>query len=66
MKNMKWKVTNETIDNLPDDVKPFCKEEMNNADIGLLGMYLLKEKLRRIKTKIKEVFKREKNKKDNC
>ena len=60
--NRKWNVDKETIDKLPDDVKPFVKEEMSNAEIGMLGVFIIKEKFRKFKLKVRGLFKHEKNK----
>ena len=63
IKDRKWKI--ETDNNFPEDVKAFIKPEMTNSEIGTLGVYLIKERFRKIKLKIKGVFKHEKNKTDN-
>jgi len=47
-----------------DDIKPFIKEEMTSHEIGIMGMYIIKEKVRRLKVRIKGVFKHEKPKTD--
>ena len=39
---------------IPDDVKPFVKEDMKRSDYQLLGHYLIKKKLDDLKCRIKK------------
>ena len=55
---IKYKVSNNQIDNMPDDVKPFVKPEMTGFDMGLLGRYLIRNKFRKFKERFKKVFSR--------
>lgn len=59
----KWgTVKNIDVDKLPDDIKPFCKEEMTKGEVTLLGQYIIHTKINNFKQRVRGVFGRKKRK----
>ena len=62
MKQFKHKVN---IENIPDEYKSLVKPEMTNAEIGMLGTVLLKQKLSNLKYKLFRWYNAKRTKRKN-